>query len=137
MSFESSLHDWLLSRADLSALIGDRMYPREAPQGVALPYVVRTRVSDPGQHHLGGRALIGNPRYQFDVFGDTSESARAVSEALRVALDGLVRCPLDATETIYECRLDGEVDSYEPNADGSEGGLFRQILDFLFWHKRS
>jgi hypothetical protein len=81
--------------------------------------------------------LIGNPRYQFDVFGDTSESARAVSEALRVALDGLVRCPLDATETIYECRLDGEVDSYEPNADGSEGGLFRQILDFLFWHKRS
>lgn len=135
MSFESELHDWLLSNADLSALIGDRMYAREAPQDVALPYVVRTRVSDPGQHHLKGPSKIGRPRYQFDVLATSSESARAVSAALRAALDGY-RGPLGGIEYVLESLFDGEVDSYEPATDGSESGLFRQALDFTVSHKR-
>lgn len=86
MSFAADLYS-LLAVADVTALVGDRIYPAVAPVGAERPYIVWRR--------NGGDSLpIMNPtsvKREFvevviSAFAETFDAAEAVSLAARAAV---------------------------------------------------
>lgn len=130
---DEALQDHCLSDLGLRRLVGERIYPDFAPASAALPYVVRTRISNPPHDSLSGEAAIGSPTYQFTVVAGSSRERGAVAEALRACLSRYSGAM--GTEDV-EVSSPEEADDVEAANDGSERRLFVRRLDFEVWHSR-
>lgn len=122
-----AIYAHLQTRPGLTALIGDRVYPRRMPRAATFPLVLYTRVGTRrGLSHSGPDGLA-EPRIQFDVWARDPDLADAVAEQLRLALHGY-RGQMGDTE-VGSVAIVGDVDGDDP-----ESGLFRRILDAQIQH---
>lgn len=65
-----------------------RLYPfGEAPEGVTKPYAVWQVIGGSPENYLAGRPDVDGYTLQVDIYGDTGSSARAVTEAIRDAIE--------------------------------------------------
>ena len=71
---DEALQDHCLSDATLRRLVGERVFPEFAPASAAIPYVLRSRISNPPHDHLGGEAAIGSPTFQFTVVASSQSN---------------------------------------------------------------
>lgn len=84
---EEALRAMLLSVPAISALVGTRVDWGLAPQGQQLPCITLTVVTDgPVDHSLDGAGL-SQARVQADCWAATYAQAKALSRAVRTALD--------------------------------------------------
>ncbi len=130
---DEALQDHCLSDATLRRVVSDRIFPDFAPASAVVPYVVRTRISNPPHDSLSGEAAIGSPTYQFTVVAGSSRERGAVADALRACLSRYSG-PM-GTEDV-EVSSPEEADDVEAANDGSERRLFVRRLDFEVWHSR-
>ena len=72
--------------AGLSALIGSRMYPVEAPQKTAIPYVTYQVISPVRDHAMSADGL-GLPRVQFDCWAKNRADAMDVRDQILACFD--------------------------------------------------
>lgn len=82
MDWQEALRTRLLADGTLSALVSTRIDWVERPQGKALPAVTLQSISDGREQHLKGFEGLQPARVQYDVWGDTYASVRAVVDAL-------------------------------------------------------
>jgi hypothetical protein len=130
---DEALQDHCLSDATLRRLVADRIYPEFAPASAQVPYVLRSRLSNPPHDHLAGEAAIGSPTYQFTVVASSNRERGEVAGALRACLSRYSG-PM-GTEDV-EISSPEEADDVETASDGSERRLFVRRLDFEVWHAR-
>ncbi len=130
---DEALQDHCLSDATLRKLVGDRIFPEFAPASAAVPYVLRSRLSNPPHDHLAGEAAIASPTFQFTVVAGSSRERNEVAGALRACLSRYSG-PM-GTEDV-EISSPEEADDVESASDGSERRLFVRRLDFEVWHAR-
>ena len=90
MSVESEIQALLAGNAALAALVGSRIYPVQAPQNCALPYVMFLRADGSNLGSLNARGAHDLMQFSFGCVDDIDQPMRAiaVSIALRKALDG-------------------------------------------------
>jgi hypothetical protein len=103
-----AVRDVLLAASEVAALVGTRIYPSVAPQGVARPFVVLTLVSAVPYHTHDGRPaeLLEAARVQVRAYGPEYAATHAVATAIDDVLGALAGEPLSATK-------DNEQDGYE------------------------
>jgi len=130
---DEALQDHCLSDATLRKLVGDRVFPEFAPASAVVPYVLRSRISNPPHDHLGGEAAIGSPTFQFTVVASSNRERNEVGAALRACLSRYSG-PM-GTEDV-EVSSPEEADDVETAVDGSERRLFVRRMDFEVWHAR-
>ena len=130
---DEALQDHCLSDATLRRLVGTRIYPDFAPASAAVPYVVRSRLSNPPHDHLGGEAAIACPTFQFTVVASSNKERNEVAAALRASLS---RYSGPMATFDVEVSSPEEADDLESAADGSERRLFVRRLDFEVWHAK-
>jgi Protein of unknown function (DUF3168) len=130
---DEALQDHCLADATLRGLVGERIYPEFAPASAAVPYVLRSRISNPPHDTMTGEAAIASPTFQFTVVASSSRERNAVSEALRACLSRYSG-PM-GTEDVDVMSPD-ESDDVETAVDGSERRLFVRRMDFEVWHGR-
>lgn len=82
MSWRSLLYTRLTTFPALVALIGTRVYHGSLPQNPTYPAVVYHVISDEEHWHAWGR-----PRVQIDAYAGTYDSAIAIRDTVRDALD--------------------------------------------------
>lgn len=82
MAVEKKLYEALKASAELAALVGDRIYPAQIPQGTELPAVVYHRVSGVPYNHLGAGFGLVRVRIRLDVWALTYDEAQAVNDVL-------------------------------------------------------
>lgn len=85
---EQALFTRLSGFSGLAALISARIYPMRAPQAATLPFVVYQRL--PGGERvtaMGADPGVSFSPFQFDCYGQTYPSAKAVGTQLRYALE--------------------------------------------------
>ena len=104
------VRDILLAAPAVTALVGTRIYPSVAPQGVARPYVVLTLVSAVPHHTHSDApaALLEAARVQVDCYGPEYAATHAVATAVDDVLGALSGSPMSATK-------EREQDGYEDN----------------------
>lgn len=103
----------------LATVADGRVFPNVAPNNVARPYVVYTRVASTPENTLADGAPVENTRFQIDCFASTYASAVSLSESVKSAMKASSLTNL----------LLLEQDQFEPDAL-----LHRVILDFSVWH---
>ena len=127
MEIEESLTSYFLGFAELAALIDDKLYPDELPQGIKLPAVIYSKISDVKEHTLVGQNRLERPMLQFTVFADTKTSTRAIANQLKAALCDF-QGMMSGIEVQY-IRLENELSSLERTPDGTLK-IYTEILEF-------
>lgn len=122
MSLETKLYTLLSSDAGVVAIASDRVYPDEAPQNAALPYVVYTRISSGRVYSLSGYSGLENPRIQIDCYAETMADVVSLSDAVISAMRGA---------TTFKVAMD------DPENMPEEDGTFRIMIDFSIWNEDS
>ena len=126
---EHALRTALIEDATVNGYVDGRAYYSLAPQDVAKPYIVLTRVSGPREYSLDGPTGLYRARFQFSVFSQSYYEAKSIIDAIRSVLSGasgqLVEDPAD---TIGASFLDNELDLYE-----EETKLHHIAVDYLVW----
>lgn len=90
LTIEAGLVYKLQNTGGITTLIGTRTYLERIPQGATLPCLTYQRISTPRllTHDTSGGAGTAHPRFQFDAWAATYSSAKAITDALRAALNG-------------------------------------------------
>lgn len=129
-SFLETLSAYATSNiADLDAIIGDRLYPVEAPQDVAMPFGVFTQVSNDESIHFSGKDGWGSMRVQYDFYATAFYEVHDAARALRAAFEGRSVVLVPGTEACFAV-VQTEFDDYD-----SKERIYRRTLDLLFEYK--
>jgi len=86
MSFQSDLYGYLTANAGLTALVGTRLYPNEAPNDPVVPFIVYYEFATPREQLMSNAVGVSKPRIQYSTYADTYADALAVTDALRAAV---------------------------------------------------
>lgn len=91
MADESTIRAILVAHAGFTALVPaarvfDQLAPTNTPTPIARPFVVMSTVSEVPFNHVSGAPDSADIRIQFDVYGDSKASAKAVLTQIRTAL---------------------------------------------------
>ena len=126
---EEELIARLLSKTELTDLVGQRITLGQRIQGEPLPAITILEIS-PGRMYLhSGAAGIGDPRIQFDVYGATSAEAKAVRDALRLILETKeTQGSVDFSVSLLDAERGPII---EDNGGGSK--TRRYSSDFIVW----
>lgn len=134
MSIEASLFAYLQSRPTITALVGNRIFPQAAAQGSATPYIVYSLLNDQPIQHAGGSSTLARKAFTLTVFASSAAQARAVSNAIRLELDGLSNYTPPGGTTIRSAHRDGERALISPDADGSQSHSYQLDTDYRLFH---
>lgn len=133
MSVESALYSYLGGVAAMTALVSTRIYPSQAPQGAALPYIVHHKISERRFPHVAGPSGMVRARQQIDVFAATFDGAQAISDVLRDRLDGWRNSLMGAEDlNVLSINLDDVRAGFTAPSDGGDPGTHRLSHDFVF-----
>lgn len=129
---DAALYGYLTSQPTIAALVGTRIYPSMLPEEVDYPAVAYMRVSTQRIYGIGGPIGYATPRIQFSAFARDPDTASAVIDAIRVALDGF-RGGMGAAN-VREIASDDEMGEhdggYEPVSK-----TYQRRIDFYIGHE--
>lgn len=86
MSHESRIYAALSAHAGLTNLVATRISAGIAQQGTERPYLTYQIIGARPEYTHDGPEPLTDPEFQFDCWGDTFDSARAVNAAVLDAL---------------------------------------------------
>jgi len=116
---ETQLYTVLSTDSAVSALVAVRIFPMRRPANIlTLPAIVYQRVSTAPEVTLQGDAGLDSVRVQCSCWASTYGGAKALSTAVRAAVNA------STLSAITEMELDDE---------DTVTGEYRVILDFRIW----
>lgn len=127
---EEALIARLLAFAGLSALVDDRVWPIERPEGTSLPALTLQVVSPQRTYTHDGASGFYGPRVQFDSWGETYAAAKLVARQVTAALE--VTDVEIAGVRFDAAFLDAERDMGLDDIPGGDKA-FRVSQDFFVW----
>lgn len=136
MAIGQDLRTYLLTKASITSLLGTRIFPNKIPQKNSdWPCVVYQIISQNPGHTLEGGADYAETRIQLDVYSETALARDALVEALRNVLQGF-RGTMGSS-TVSSVVYRNSIDLYEPPADNSDVGLYRNSADYWLRHSHT
>lgn len=135
MSILTDFRAWIVTKTAVTSLLSSAaaVFGAHVDAKVEKPYIVFDLVGDPGHHHLGGVAAVGNPMLQVGCWAVTREAADTLADAVEAEFDGL-----RGTMGTAWCRGAFKRDRRGPLAsdpyDGTEDRFYEVQLDFEVWH---
>lgn len=108
MSVETGLRDYLIADTGISAIIGAKVYPQEAADDVAEPYVTYTLADSDEPRFLSGTVRYRKFTYTITVYTLVYDDATTLAEAVRSSIGGAlgagsVSTILDGNAVIMRC----------------------------------
>lgn len=129
MTTNAEFFAWISSQAGVSALIGDRIYPRQLPQGVIYPCIRFLRDDDGGFKDFDGQGGTLMTELQIDCIADTLTQAEAIAAEVSGAMKNYTGAM--GGRTVQRVSLESEFDAYEPSL---AEGKYRVSQAWTIWH---
>ena len=125
---EAQLYMHLSTYPGLAALIDDRVYPLQLPQGVPLPAVTYMRVSTaPVQHRDNPAPTYSRDRFQLDGWAMDFDANLALRKQIRAAMGDFAQATFPRVDVAL---LAGDRDTLE-----AEPQRYRCTLDYMISHQ--
>ncbi len=132
MTMESDLRAFLILDADVTALVGSRVFPLIVPQNQPMPAIRYNLITSESEVNLGGVDGAVRATVQLDCYAATYAGAVDLAEKVRVALVADVNGARTMGSTaVTQTRLTAKSDEQpfkEPTA--SDDWRFNRSLDF-------
>lgn len=128
---EDAVYSILTGDADVSGLVGTRIWPHVAPQNPVRPFITFSRIAGAhGQSNSGGTGS-GNARLEITSWADKSVDAAILAEHVRDALQGFSGAAggIDLSAVI----LDGDSADAEQLTTGREQFVYSVSQEYTFW----
>ncbi len=125
---ETALRTKLLADATVAALIADRIEPEPLAQGSILPAITYRRISATRGETFDGPSGLTWPRIQLDLWALSHDTARALFDAVRVAVNG--KAFISSGVVVQKAQVISDQDFYEPDVK-----LHRVSADLMVWHE--
>jgi hypothetical protein len=139
MSIRDDFRTYLLTK-NLTAQVGSgdsgRIYPDFLPQGMTLPAIVLTKVSDVGAHDSGGANTWAVARVQVDCYAGSRTQADTVAEAVRNACDGFSGNTMGSS-FVHWCKKEDDADVSFPEPENEQRQRFRVTADYMIAYVQS
>jgi hypothetical protein len=131
---EAVLRSALVASANVSALVGSRIYPILAPQTAALPFIVWRRSGISREHTLAGPMGVSTVSVEMQLLAATYEQARELADRCRLVLDGY-GATLNNTE-VKHVSLEQESDDFVQLAGGDLPPVYQVTQTYnLLWQE--
>ena len=137
MSIEKALISIMSNDADVSAKVGNRIFPVFVPKGQTLPVITYQEISGVRDSVMKGASGLVQARYQINCWTKTYKAARELADLVRISLapenDSY---PEDIEGTnIQAIMLLNENDVPSIHSDNEELSGHGKMLDFSVWFK--
>lgn len=133
MSLKTALHQYLASKASITALVpASRIVRGKRPVGAALPSIAYFRVTGASEHHQASAGDFATDLVQLDIWAVTDTSADAIRDAIRNVLDGMHNTTIGSganATAILSCEIVNNTDVIEFPDDGSDAHRFCASMD--------
>lgn len=126
---EDALRTKVLSDGTIAGLVGSRYEPGVLPQDPTYPSFVAVKVSDVDEGDLSGTADIVRARIQLTSWDTTYAGARALSELVRVLIDGTTGTWSGIK--IGSARIENDADAFS-----DEPAIFGRRMDIMLLYHR-
>lgn len=131
---EIAIRQQLVSDAGVAALVGNKVYPVLAPASADLPFITWRRISVQRQQGLSGPVGMPTVLLSLDLFAETYEAVRELSDACRKALDGWGGTTNDVR--VANVSLTNEADGFVTLAGGDLPPVYTVQLTFsILWQE--
>jgi hypothetical protein len=134
MTFEEKLYKYLSNDTKIQGLVGDRIYHLQAPQEMAVPYIVYQIISSMPQSSISGTKQTENKRVQISVWAESDIEAANIAETIEGVMCLKVVNPKKlSSELSHElCSFDVEQASKlnEIDRKDADTGLIGKQIDF-------
>ncbi len=118
---EDAVIDKLLATSAVTAVVGQQIYPRMAPQNASKPYIVVNKLpNEQKQHKSGGSAGVTISYVSLSVWGTTYKQAVDTASLADAALDA-IRGTFGSVHCSFCLRQDGYDQSQLPVMDDEVG----------------
>ena len=87
MEIHEALVAYLLTRTGLTALVGNRIFPKNAVTiSTIKPYIIYQYISNVKDHDLNGQISLESPCIQYTVYADNDADTFVIGRQLKAAL---------------------------------------------------
>ena len=131
MSVSANLRDALRAAPAINAIVDQRVYRDERPQGSPLAAIVILLVSDPRPLTFNGPQSVRSARLQIDCLADSRGAADALGEVVIGLVDGRA---LSAVDTFESARV---LNVRNDRSRDTQATTFRTAIDLMVWHHPS
>ena len=121
MTIEQDIFDGLNAHTGLEALVGDRIYEIQFPEGTAFPCVTYQQISGPREQVVTGKVVGLSPRYQITAWSDDRVEADKVADQIELAAVSLI-----GQDSFKDVTIAGSRHKPDPDA-----GLFGKDIDAI------
>lgn len=110
---DASIYDLLTGDTAVAAIVGTKVYPVQAPKNAVAPWIRWQRISRIQPRDLAAVGGLVRTRIQFDCIAENYTASRALSEAVRAAVQNWQ----DVAEGVDDADAENNRDNYEQIAD--------------------
>jgi len=132
---DDAFYSVITTNAGVSAVMGTRLYPNQAPPNPTEPYATYVAVTDGTVVSLTGASGLGSVTFQVDVWAHDSRDAKSVAELIRIALVDHVGTT--AGETITDVMCGQRSDDLDDEGIGAQQGITRISRDYTVWYAQA
>ena len=122
LSPKEAIQKLLLEAPAISAIVGAKLYPGIAPQGVNFPYGLYSRLSDGNDKHMGGSSGLKRARVQVEWFGLEATVVEDLAAAMEEVLEDYEGPVEIGDRSLHFDLVSKEEDEDEDNLVVPEGG---------------
>lgn len=130
-SIETALFKLLADDAAVGAICANRIYPKWAPQGTAMPAVTYDQLAGERLQVTSGPTGNVDSTFEFTCWAKSYLETRTLADAVRQVLDGFDG--VSDTITIQSIQLEDESDVPSEVAGVDVLKRFGKILSFAVW----
>ena len=129
MSASTIIYSLLSTNTGVTNLVGNKIYPIEAPQTIAFPYIVFQAISNMPTNTKSGVSSMDKTRIQVTIVAKKQSEIDSIGAAVRSALD-FIKTPAPIQIITYE----GEVDMF--SYPSGQDGVFEKAQDYFLTTSR-
>jgi len=134
-TIKDGLYTYLVSKSEITDLVGLKIFPNQAPNSSELPYITVARVASDGEHHLSDASKQVTDTFELEVFGRDSIEVENIAEAIRDKVDGF-RGLMGSTE-VGSALIVSQNDDFIVDDQGTDIQSFRISITVDISHFRS
>ncbi len=146
ITVETAVRQILISDTDVAAELAGNIYPDAAPQNIVdadpskfRPYAVYEIIADAAEHHIAASSGLAYAVLRYTSVSMNATEARAISEAIREALDGYSGVVTVGAETlaIEVITIERTRRNYAPPRDAGAAGTYMMIQEMQIGYQQS
>ena len=130
-----STRNLFLTVPTITALVGDRIYPRQLPDGPNFPAIVLTKIFGRGEQDMAGAVALEEARVQIDAYSDKGyDECLEVTLAIKRFFHGYTGPVPGSSCAIQRAHCINDSDFAESQVERAGPRLRRRLMEFTVWN---